>query len=138
MINRVLALTAYKIITSQLKLQQDADHKFFRIKNFTDDEIIDFVKIWSDKNCLNEIRLIVASNVKNSLPIKFVAEMNKSITYYRNNNQRGLVYVETKTQSDEQGLQNIFTLHDSNFLDGSFDIKSDSDVFIVSDEIIVI
>ena len=136
MINRVLALTAYKIITSQLKLQQDADHKFFRIKNFTDDEIIDFVKIWSDKNCLNEIRLIVASNVKNSLPIKFVAEMNKSITYYRNNNQRGLVYVETKTQSDEQGLQNIFTLHDSNFLDGSFDIKSDSDVFIVSDEII--
>lgn len=136
MINRVLALTAYKIITSQLKLQKDADHKFFRIKNFTDDEIIEFVKIWSDKNCLNEIRLIVASNVKDSLPVKFVAENDKSITYYRNNNQRGLVYVETKTQSDEQGLQNIFTLHDSNFLDGSFDIKSDGNVFTVSEEIV--
>jgi len=38
-------------------------------------------------------------------------------------------------QSDEQGLQNIFTLQDSNFLDGSFDISSEAQSFIVAEEL---
>ena len=50
-----------------------------------------------------------------------MAEAGCTITHYRNHNRQGLVYVETRIQSDEQGLQNMFTLSDSNFLDKSFD-----------------
>ena len=122
MINNVLALTAYQIVSTQLNLQQDAEHKFFRIKNFTEDEIVAFVDIWSKQKDVVDLRLVVANNVKGLIPQHYIAEEKKSITYYRNNNKGGLVYIETKIQTDEQGLQNIFTLHDSNFLDGSFDI----------------
>lgn len=137
MINETLALTAYQIVRSQLNLQKDAEHKFFRIKNFTEDEIVSFVKFWREINDFGDVRLIVAENIKNQLPREFVAEEKKSITYYRNNNLNGLVYIETKIQSDEQGLQNIFTLHDSNFLDGSFNIDSENEKFIVSEAIVI-
>jgi len=136
MINKVLALTAYQIVLSQLDLQKDAEHKFFRIKNFTDDEIIDFVDIWSSEKKSGDIRLVVANDVKGKIPREYIAEDKKSITYYRNHNKNGLVYIETKIQSDEQGLQNIFTLHDSNFLDGSFNIETDAQRFIVPEAII--
>ena len=136
MINKTLATTAYEIVLTQINLQKDAEHRFFRIKNFTEEEIIEFVNYWQSKNSLGEVKLVVANNVNNLIPDEFIADDKKSITYYRNNNKTGLVYIETKIQSDEQGLQNIYTLHDSNFLDGSFDVDYAGDRFVVSEAII--
>jgi S-DNA-T family DNA segregation ATPase FtsK/SpoIIIE len=136
MINKTLATTAYEIVLTQINLQKDADHRFFRIKNFTEEEIIEFVNYWQIKNSLGKVRLVVANNINNSIPNEYIADDKKSITYYRNNNKTGLVYIETKIQSDEQGLQNIYTLHDSNFLDGSFDIDYAGEEFVVSEAII--
>ncbi len=136
MINKTLASTAYEIVLTQINLQKDAEHRFFRIKNFTEEEIIEFVNYWQSKNSLGEVKLVVANNVNNLIPVEFIADDKKSITYYRNNNKTGLVYIETKIQSDEQGLQNIFTLHDSNFLDGSFDLEYAGESFVVSEAII--
>lgn len=136
MINKTLASTAYEIVLTQINLQKDAEHRFFRIKNFTEEEIIEFVNYWQSKNSLGEVKLVVANNVNNLIPVEFIADDKKSITYYRNNNKTGLVYIETKIQSDEQGLQNIYTLHDSNFLDGSFDLEYAGESFVVSEAII--
>ena len=136
MINKTLATTAYEIVLTQINLQKDAEHRFFRIKNFTEEEIIEFVNYWQIKNSLGEVKLVVANNVNNAIPEEFIADDKKSITFYRNNNKSGLVYIETQVQTDEQGLQNIYTLHDSNFLDGSFDVDNAGEKFVVSEAII--
>jgi len=133
MINKILALTAFDIVTKQITRQKSADHKCFRIKNFTHEEILDFVNIWkssSSKNGLENISLKVAENIQGKISPEFLA-VDGTITFYRNNirDLGGLVYIETKVQSDEQGLQNIFTLQDSNFLDGSFSIEEE-DFFV--------
>lgn len=135
MINKILALTAFNIVTKQIIRQKSADHKCFRIKNFTQEEILDFLDVWkvlSNKAGLGNISLKVAENIQGKIDQEFLA-VDGTITYYRNNirDLGGLVYIETKVQSDEQGLQNIFTLQDSNFLDGSFSIEEEN--FFVPD-----
>ncbi|MCB1064453.1 MAG: DNA translocase FtsK [Verrucomicrobiae bacterium] len=65
--------------------------------------------------------LVVAADSSVAFPAQFRADPERSITDYRNNNQTGLVYIETKVESDAQGLKSIFSLSDRNFLDGSFD-----------------
>lgn len=120
----ILASTAFRIVENSFQRNADVKHQCFRIKNLQTDEVAKFVSIWNSeaaKTVLGQARLVVAEDLEGAVPSKYVAATDKSITYYRNNNPEGLVYLETRVQSDEQGLQNIFTLRDSNFLDGSFD-----------------
>lgn len=120
----VIANTTFQLIKNAFSRNHNVAHQCLRIKNLQDNEICELVRIW-DKNVygtqMAEIQLIVAKGMGEKIPSIYTAADGLSITYYRNNNKNGLVYLETKVQSDEQGLQNIFTLRDSNFLDGSFD-----------------
>lgn len=122
--SNTLASTAIQIAVLVLKRNASAAHQCFRVKNLHADEAIQFVGGWPEAARaagLEKVRLIVADRLNGGVPSHFVAEQGCSITHYRNNNPDGLVYIETSVQSDEQGLQNMFSLRDSNFLDGSFD-----------------
>jgi energy-coupling factor transporter ATP-binding protein EcfA2 len=124
MTSYTLASTAIQIAVLVLKRNASAAHQCFRVKNLHTDEAIQFVERWREAARaagLERVRLIVADRLNGSIPSSYVAEQGCSITHYRNNNPDGLVYIETSVQSDEQGLQNMFSLRDSNFLDGSFD-----------------
>lgn len=122
----VIANTALKIIFAVFLRDVSSQHQCFRIKNLQDDELCELVRLWDlqvPNSKLAAVKLVVARDegIDGKIPVEHIAEIGLSITYYRNHNDAGLVYLETKVQSDEQGLQNIFTLRDSNFLDGSFD-----------------
>lgn len=122
----VIANTAFNIIYSAFTRNFGSLHQCFRIKNLQDDEICELVRLWDLQvpgSSMKDVRLVVARDeaLENKLPSSHIAAPGYSITYYRNHNDAGLVYLESKVQSDEQGLQNLFTLRDSNFLDGSFD-----------------
>ncbi len=122
--SRTLARVATRIATFALTRDRQAAHQCFRIKNLHADEVAQLVSEWPDAARaadLEQVRLVVADSLGGAVPPQFVAEPGYSITHYRNHNRAGLVYVEISVQSDEQGLQNIFSLRDSNFLDGSFD-----------------
>ena len=123
MSSSTLAAVTFKIVTNVLSLTTQG-HRAFRIKNLQAEEARQFIQIWSnhEKNdALSDASLIVADSLDGTIPNRFVAEEGNSITWYRNNIKSALVYIETKDQSDAQGLQNFFTLRDSNYLDGSFD-----------------
>ncbi len=120
----VLAATVLEIVSRVFRRHSDVARRCFRIKNLQEAEIVSFLAQW--KMCaeaagLAEVRLVVAESLGGAVPPEHVAEKDRSITYYRNNNSNGLVYLETSVQSDEQGLRNLFTIRDSNFLDHSFD-----------------
>ena len=132
--DRILAGAAFEIVSRSF-LNGGSDHRSFRLKNLTKDETLSFLTIWqeeSEEKGLQLVRLLVANDSHNDFPSEYRADPERSITYYRNNNDHGLVYVETKVESDEQGLKNIFTLRDVNFLDGSFD----GDNFYVPEELV--
>ncbi|WP_258909113.1 FtsK/SpoIIIE domain-containing protein [Pseudomonas putida] len=122
----VIANTAFNIIYSAFTRNLGSLHQCFRLKNLQDDEICELVRLWDlhvPGSPMKDVRLVVARDeaLESRMPSSHIAAPGHSITYYRNHNDAGLVYLESKVQSDEQGLQNIFTLRDSNFLDGSFD-----------------
>lgn len=120
----ILAHAILQIIVEAFRRNEEAAHKCFRIKNLQSEEVVALVNIWKSTAQglgLGGVQMVVADNLKGKVPPEYVATEGLSITYYRNHNQGGLVYVETRVQSDEQGLQNLFTIRDSNFLDGSFD-----------------
>lgn len=122
--SKILASVAVELVATALEKASDAPHRCFRIKNLLDDEIVDFVNLWEQRaktGALKEVRLVAADSLGGRIPASYVAADNNTITYYRNNNLTGLVFLETEEQSDAQGLQNFFTLRDSNFLDSSFD-----------------
>lgn len=122
--SKTLATTAVRIAALALSKDRTAAHQCFRIKNLHPEEVVQLVECWplvAMELGLQAIRLVVADSLGGRVPKHHVAEQGNSITHYRNNNRSGLIYVETSVQSDEQGLQNIFSLRDSNFLDGSFD-----------------
>ncbi|MFJ2367138.1 FtsK/SpoIIIE domain-containing protein [Pseudomonas sp. NPDC087697] len=124
MTTEVLALTVYEIISEVFLKNPDTNQKCFRVKNLQPDEVRSLISIWREKSQMSNlanVQLIVAEDLDGSIPKEHVAGDGLSITYYRNNNLNGLVYLETRVQSDEQGLQNLFTLRDINFLDHSFD-----------------
>lgn len=124
MSSHTIARTALAIAVHVFETRPEASHRCFRVKNLLVDEIKHFVELWpkvATRASLAGVRLISAESLGGAIPDRYVAADDRSITYYRNNNPSGLIYVETRVQSDEQGLQNIFTLRDSNFLDGSFD-----------------
>ena len=120
----VIARTALQIIKSAFLRNQNSPHQCFRIKNLQDEEIRVLVGLWDKEapgTSIDSVSLVVAEDIAGGIPARHIASQGRSITYYRNHNDTGLVYLETKVQSDEQGLQNLFTLRDSNFLDRSFD-----------------
>jgi len=121
LLTRVISKTVFRIIDSYFSGLDGSEHDCFRVKNLSKNEILDFLCIWQNESesCgLNEIRVIVAGDSDSDYPLEFKAEKHRSITWYRNHNKSGLIYLETKIESDEQGLKNIFTLQDRNFLDG--------------------
>lgn len=120
----IVASAAYDIVKGTFSQNNDVAEKCFRLKNFLPSEVTQFIRVWdinSTKDRLDSVRLVVSNQLGTSIPEKYLAEDGNTITYYRNNNPHGLVFIETQPQSDAQGLQNIFTLRDSNFLDNSFD-----------------
>jgi energy-coupling factor transporter ATP-binding protein EcfA2 len=124
MTESILAHAIVEIIVEAFRHNEEAAHKCFRIKNLQSEEVVALANIWKGTAQglgLGGVRMVVADDLGGQVPPEYVAEEGLSITYYRNHNQGGLVYVETRVQSDEQGLQNLFTIRDSNFLDGSFD-----------------
>ena len=110
--NTVIAKTVLQIISSQLGSGIEAVHKCFRVKNLRKDEILKFIEFWTDEAAsygLQNVKVVIAGDSGTDYPAEYKAEKNCSITWYRNNNEYGLIYLETKTESDEQGLKNIFT-----------------------------
>jgi S-DNA-T family DNA segregation ATPase FtsK/SpoIIIE len=135
MLNRVLEKTAFDIVSTHLMRDGGPEGKCFRIKNFTVEEGVIFTQIWKEQAVnqnLKGVALIVAGEFSESIPNEYCADPGFTITFYRNKNLlNGLVYIETKVQSDEQGLKNMFTLHDSNFLDNSFSLHDADERFSV-------
>ena len=129
----IIGETALDIVQRQMKsLRQDStpggERPFFRIKNLTSEESLAFINSWeqhADDPCLIGMKLVVAADFPGEFLAKYRADRDKSITYYRGRNTSGLVYLETKVESDAQGLKNIFSLTDRNFLDGTFDLNGD-------------
>jgi S-DNA-T family DNA segregation ATPase FtsK/SpoIIIE len=133
--DQIIAETAFQIVKHKFGEVDGDDLRCFRIKNLSVSAISAFLDVWTrevQNTPLARATVVIAGDADASLPATFRADPEKSITWYRNNNSWGLVYVDTKTQSDEQGLQNLFTLRDSNFLDGSFD----STDFDVADQVV--
>src|SRR5690554_6709431 len=135
-IEKVIAGTAFEIVARSFIPDEASDRNSFRLKNLTRAEALQFLRVWqlhSVERRLEHVRLLVASDSHDEFPPEFRADPDHSITYYRNNNEHGLVYIETKVESDEQGLKNLFTLRDVNFLDGTFD---EGEEFSVPEEMV--
>ena len=134
-ISNIFAEVLIEIITNEFTQNPEVKQKFLRIKNFQPTDLIPLLKLWeaeASKRNLGNVRLVVANDLGGNVASKYVAEVGRSITFYRNHNTSGLVYLETTTQTDEQGLQNLFTFRDSNLLDGSFDTYAGQDISIPS------
>jgi len=135
-IEEVIAGTAFEIVARSFSRDGESNRNSFRLKNLTKGEALEFLRTWqkhSQDRGLGLVRLLVASDSHEDFPSEFRADPDHSITYYRNNNESGLVYIETKVESDEQGLKNLFTLRDVNFLDGTFDEEGE---FLVPEEMV--
>lgn len=135
--SNALADTAFEIVLRSFPATANEEHPVFRLKNLFQFEINRFLEIWPERSRgtnLEGAQIVISHDSAALYPSEFIADPDCSITYYRNNNKRGLIYIETSPVSDEQGLINIFTLRDVNFLDGTFDAHEDG--FSVAEEII--
>jgi hypothetical protein len=135
--SNALADTAFEIVLRSFPETADEEHPVFRMKNLFQSEISRFLEIWPERTRdtkLEGAQIVISHDSADLYPPEFIADPDCSITYYRNNNKRGLIYIETSPVSDEQGLRNIFTLRDVNFLDGTFDAQEDG--FSVAAEIV--
>jgi hypothetical protein len=125
LITTVLAETAVKIVANCFASVPDDARRCFRVKNLTPSvAAVKFLTSWKKQAPelgYQDVTVVVSGDTDLDVPSEYRADPDKSITHYRNNNSSGLIYVETKVESDEQGLKNLFTLKDGNFLDGSFD-----------------
>ncbi|MGC2856857.1 FtsK/SpoIIIE domain-containing protein [Novispirillum sp. DQ9] len=120
----VVGRVASKIVLRAMMGADEGERRCFRVKNLTPAEISAFIVSWAgfaDAHNLSGVQIVVSGDTEGNFPQEYRAAEGHPITYYRNHNTGGLIYLETKVESDEQGLKNIFTLRDSNFLDGSFD-----------------
>ncbi|CAI0994966.1 DNA translocase FtsK [Serratia quinivorans] len=125
----ILASVAVELVVNSFESEANSKHRCFRVKNLLKEEARQFVQLWENRAAsteLKDVKLVAASSLGGEIPSSYIAEEGKSITFYRNHNESGLVYLETEDQSDAQGLQNFFTLRDSNFLDTSFDTAAGS------------
>ncbi len=125
MIDKIIAKISLIIIKHELERESvDSSRPCIRVKDLQPEEIVAFLGYLNEDSCfssLNTLQTIIARGNHEAFPAQFVAEPDKSITYYRNNNQNGLIYIQTKIESDEQGLESMFTIRDRNYLDGSLD-----------------
>ena len=114
-----------EIIRTQLVSDNSAIGQIIRVNFLRDDEILNFLETWERKNSdfnLSEVKLIISSNPENKFPSKFVADT--PITYYRNNNENGLIYLENEITSDSQSLKNAFTIRDTDVLNGVISLQN--------------
>lgn len=127
-VTRIIARLAYETGRDLFKdapkrtMGGSSDRKTLRLKNLQPDEIEVLIAIWQDEreaDNLGRVQLILAADTDVECDSRFRAEPDKSITWYRNYAEDGLWYVQTKIESDEQGLESIFTIQDRNYLDGS-------------------
>lgn len=135
--HKALAETAFVITTREFPEDTGDNHPVFRLSNLFQPEIQNFLQIWTERvsgTRLERAQVVISHDGEGKYPPEFIARPDCSITYYRNNIKNGLLYIETSPVSDEQGLRNIFTLRDVNFLDGQFD--SEEDGFSVAEEIV--
>lgn len=115
----VLSEVVAEIIRSQLVSDTSTFGQIIRVNFLRDEEILNFLETWNgvkDEFNLSEIKLIISSNPENKFPSEFVA--STPITYYRNNNENGLIYLENEITSDSQSLKNAFTIRDTDVLNG--------------------
>lgn len=122
--DRIIGDTAFGIIDRRIGAAPADERPFFRVKNLTDEEALALIERWNAETPgkrLESMTLVVAADSSEAFPKKFRSDPSRSITDYRNKNEKGLIYIETKVESDAQGLKSIFSLSDRNFLDGSFD-----------------
>lgn len=98
-----------------------------RLKNLQREETEGLLALWSaeaERDGLGSVQIVVAHDTDVVCDERFLSKPDRSITWYRNNNENGLLYIQTKVESDEQGLESMFTVQDRNYLDGS--LRSDS------------
>jgi S-DNA-T family DNA segregation ATPase FtsK/SpoIIIE len=121
---KILAGSALEIVRRSFSAVGPDELKTFRIKNLSARESLELLDVWQTEAAaagLADVRIVVASDTEGDFPVQYRADPSRSITWYRNNIRGGLVYVETKVESDEQGLKNLFTLQDQDYLSGTFD-----------------
>jgi S-DNA-T family DNA segregation ATPase FtsK/SpoIIIE len=122
--DRIIGGASFGIIERRIGSAPADERPFFRVKNLTDGEALALIDKWiaeTPGKRLESMTLVVAADSSEAFPEKFRSDPDRSITDYRNKNKTGLIYIETKVESDAQGLKAIFSLSDRNFLDGSFD-----------------
>jgi S-DNA-T family DNA segregation ATPase FtsK/SpoIIIE len=118
--DRIIGLTAFGIIKGKLEGCPESEKPFFRIKNLTDKESLALIEAWTSlapKTRLASMTLLVDADSSGLFPEQFRA----NTVVNRNNNEKGMVYVETESGSSAQSMASIYSLSDRNFLDGSFD-----------------
>lgn len=102
-------------------LGEDGSKSLVRIKDLKENEIHKFLEIWEkdvqNSSCLEGVTVVLSPGSVSTFPEQYYAKPDHSITWYRNHNTKGLVYIDTATQSDEQGIKEMFTLRDSDYLD---------------------
>ena len=121
--------TARQLLSESTKKQGGAEPEppALRLKNLLKGEVEGFLRYWTDhaeSDNLSPVTVVVAHDAEIACDQRFFADADKSITWYRNNNAHGLIYVQTKVESDEQGLESMFTIQDRNYLDGSIRTES--------------
>ncbi len=124
MIDEIIGRVAFSIINSKLGGSVEGERPFFRVKNLSVKEAEAFLACWIEKcvgTALQPMQVIVSSSFTGQVDDAFKADPEKSITWYRDNNECGLIYIETKVESDAQGLKSIYSLSDRDFLNGKFD-----------------
>lgn len=121
---QILARAAFEIVRRSFAAVGPDELKTFRIKNLSNRESLALLEVWRERAAqagLSNVKVVVASDASGDFPAEYRADPSRSITWYRNNISGGLVYVETKVESDEQGLKNLFTLQDQDYLSRTFD-----------------
>ena len=105
------------------------EHPAVRLKNLTHEEIKHFLAFWEEKSeelGLSGVQIVIAHDSGLDVKPEYLTDPDRSITYYRtgtpSQNRDGLLYVQTKIESDEQGLESMYTIQDRNYLDGSLDV----------------
>lgn len=130
---KIISRLAYETTRHLLKGEaartsgSDAEVPAVRLKNLDVDEVEAFLELWdahSASDQIDGVQVLVARGGGINCEERFLADPEKSITWYRNRNDHGLVYIQTKVESDEQGLESMFTIQDRNFLDGSLVTES--------------
>ncbi|UTP40558.1 FtsK/SpoIIIE domain-containing protein [Phenylobacterium sp. LH3H17] len=125
MIDNLIARLAYETARHFIRAgaaADEGDQPALRVKNLLDAEAEELLRIWlisAGADGLGDVRVVVAQDSNLECDDCFRADPEKSITWYRNNNPTGLLYLQTKVESDEQGLESMFTVQDRNYLDGS-------------------